>query len=156
MATILYFQPQKCMNLLLFYDFYHFNFYNTWVFDCWSDKEAVWRCHLGPWDVVTNMSTIFWCFVQRINQQIKIIVSCSPTTGLKERERQCPFCTLLFGKKETLVIIRFPLTVNVAKLQNNVNITKHTQLPTDRPWSHPHSCCSAEDQICWVEVACCI
>lgn len=55
--------------------------------------------------------------------------------------------TLLFGTEETLVIVRFPLTVNVAKLQNNACITAHTQFPIERRWSHPRSCCSGEDLL---------
>lgn len=46
--------------------------------------------------------------------------------------QQHAFSALLFKTEETLVIVVFPLTVNVAKLQNNACITKHTQFPTER------------------------
>ena len=46
--------------------------------------------------------------------------------------QQHPFSTLLLQREETLVIVRFPLTVNVAKLQNNTCITMHAQFPTKR------------------------
>lgn len=34
-------------------------------------------------------------------------------------------------REETLVIVWFPLTVNVAKLRNNARITKHTHFPSE-------------------------
>lgn len=62
------------------------------------------------------------------------------------RQRKCSNIhsrlSYLEEREETLVIIRFPLTVNVAKLQNKAfPITKHTQFPTEHCSSHPRSCC---------------